>query len=116
MDSPRLRGNDERKVEFFRTLLGLLMIAAGYEEGNDATGLRLKMVLDQAPPGGSLCPQSTISRLENLPGKRALPRPAKRPKGGEIRAIRRRLLPAWTGREPHQVLEDPPGRRPHVVP
>jgi hypothetical protein len=54
----------------------LLMIAAGYEDGNDATGLRrdpvFKMALDQAPSGRSLCSQSTISRLENLPDNRAL--------------------------------------------
>src|SRR5512134_2391795 len=54
----------------------LLMIAAGYEDGNDATALRLdpvfKMALDQAPSGRALCSQSTISRLENLPGKKAL--------------------------------------------
>ena len=55
----------------------LLMIAAGYEDGNDATGLRhdpvFKMALDQPPESGrSPCSQSTISRLENLPGQRAL--------------------------------------------
>jgi hypothetical protein len=54
----------------------LLMIAAGYEDGNDATSLRrdpmFKMALDQAPSGRELCSQSTISRLENLPDPRAL--------------------------------------------
>jgi hypothetical protein len=54
----------------------LLMIAAGYEDGNDATSLRrdpiFKMALDQVPSGRALCSQSTISRLENLPGPRAL--------------------------------------------
>jgi hypothetical protein len=54
----------------------LLMIAAGYEDGNDATSLRrdpmFKMALDQAPSGRELCSQSTISRLENLPDSRAL--------------------------------------------
>jgi len=54
----------------------LLMIAAGYEDGNDATGLRLdpmfKMALDQLPSGDDLCSQPTISRLENLPDTRSL--------------------------------------------
>jgi hypothetical protein len=53
----------------------LLMIAAGYEDGNDATSLRcdpmFKMALDFAPSGRELCSQSTISRLENLPDIRA---------------------------------------------
>ncbi|MBC7953493.1 MAG: IS1380 family transposase [Rhodospirillaceae bacterium] len=76
----------------------LLMIAAGYEDGNDSTGLRadpvFKMALDQVPSGRALCSQSTISRLENLPDKKALLRPAKRPKGLEIRAFLRRLFRA----------------------
>lgn len=54
----------------------MLMIAAGYEDGNDATSLRLdpmfKMALDQLPSGDDLCSQPTISRLENLPDTRAL--------------------------------------------
>lgn len=55
----------------------VLMIAAGYEDGNDATGLRhdpvFKMALDQLPASGRApCSQSTISRLENLPDVRAL--------------------------------------------
>jgi hypothetical protein len=54
----------------------LLMIAAGYEDGNDATGLRLdpvfKMALERLPSGRNLCSQSTISRLENLPDARTL--------------------------------------------
>src|SRR5512147_1894642 len=54
----------------------LLMIAAGYEDGNDATGLRLdplfKMALERLPSGRHLCSQSTISRLENLPDARTL--------------------------------------------
>ena len=49
----------------------LLMIAAGYEDGNDADTLRsdpmFKMALDLTPSGRELCSQSTISRLENLP-------------------------------------------------
>jgi len=54
----------------------LLMIAAGYEDGNDANSLRVdpifKMAHDLAPSDRELCSQSTISRLENLPDIRAL--------------------------------------------
>lgn len=54
----------------------LLMIAAGYEDGNDASSLRsdpiFKMALDLVPSDRELCSQSTISRLENLPDVRAL--------------------------------------------
>jgi Transposase DDE domain group 1 len=54
------------------------MIVAGYEDGNDADTLRrdpmFKLALDRLPSGEDLCSQSTISRLENLPDRRALPR------------------------------------------
>ena len=54
----------------------MLMIAAGYEDGNDADALRddpmFKLALDRLPSGQELCSQSTISRLENLPDIRAL--------------------------------------------
>ena len=54
----------------------LLMIAAGYEDGNDAATLRrdpmFKLALDRLPSDEELCSQSTISRLENLPDRRAL--------------------------------------------
>src|ERR1700693_6151200 len=54
----------------------LFMIAAGYEDGNDASSLRgdpmFKMALDLTPSDRELCSQSTISRLENLPDARAL--------------------------------------------
>src|SRR2546423_5316339 len=54
----------------------MLMIAAGYEDGNDADSLRadpmFKLALDRLPSDGELCSQSTISRLENLPDTRAL--------------------------------------------
>jgi hypothetical protein len=54
----------------------MLMIAAGYEDGNDADRLRgdpmFKLALDRLPSGEELCSQSTISRLENLPDLRAL--------------------------------------------
>jgi hypothetical protein len=67
-----------------RTLHGLdaiirfrmLMIAAGYEDGNDADGLRhdpvFKLALDRLSDDGALCSQPTISRLENLPDVRSL--------------------------------------------
>ena len=54
----------------------LLMISAGYEDGNDANSLRsdpmFKMALDLSPSDRELCSQPTISRLENLPDARAL--------------------------------------------
>jgi Transposase DDE domain group 1 len=54
----------------------LLMISAGYEDGNDASNLRgdpmFKMALDLSPSDRELCSQSTISRLENLPDARTL--------------------------------------------
>jgi hypothetical protein len=54
----------------------MLMIATGYEDGNDATGLRhdpaFKLALGQLPQGTALCSQPTISRLENLPRPRDL--------------------------------------------
>jgi hypothetical protein len=54
----------------------MLMIVAGYEDGNDADTLRrdpmFKLALDRLPSGNDLCSQSTISRLENLPDRRAL--------------------------------------------
>src|SRR3954462_12952128 len=52
------------------------MIAAGYEDGNDASDLRrdplFKMALDRAPSDRELCSQPTISRLENQPDGRSL--------------------------------------------
>ena len=52
----------------------MLMIAAGYEDGNDADSLRadpmFKLALDRLPSDEELCSQSTISRLENLPDTR----------------------------------------------
>ena len=58
------------------TRFRMLMIAAGYEDGNDADALRrdpmFKLALDRLPAGEELCSQSTISRLENLPDRRAL--------------------------------------------
>ncbi len=54
----------------------MLMIAAGYQDGNDADSLRhdpaFKLALDRLPGGDALCSQPTVSRLENLPGTRSL--------------------------------------------
>jgi hypothetical protein len=54
----------------------MLMIAAGYEDGNDANSLRddpvFKLALERLPDGARLCSQSTISRLENQADRRAL--------------------------------------------
>jgi hypothetical protein len=54
----------------------MLMIAAGYEDGNDADTLRhdpaFKLALGRLPDGDALCSQPTISRLENLPRQRDL--------------------------------------------
>jgi hypothetical protein len=80
IDDPRA---PERVRHGIATILRfrLLMIAAGYEDGNDADALRhdpvFKLALDQLPDGAALCSQPTISRLENLPGPRALLRMAR---------------------------------------
>src|ERR1700738_5543597 len=64
----------------------LLMIGAGYEDGNDASSLRsdpmFKMALDLAPSDRALCSESTISRLANLPR-----RPAPSPRGGAMGGV-----------------------------
>jgi DDE family transposase len=77
----------------------MLMIAAGYEDGNDADALRhdpvFKLALDQLPDGAALCSQPTISRLENLPGPRALLRMARAMVGlycGSFRQVPGRIV------------------------
>ena len=54
----------------------LLIIAAGYEDGNDADRLRtdpvFKLAMARLGDEAALCSQPTISRLENLPDTRAL--------------------------------------------
>jgi hypothetical protein len=54
----------------------MLMIAAGYEDGNDADRLRtdpmFKLAMGRLPDDADLSSQPTISRLENLPDARAL--------------------------------------------
>ena len=59
----------------------IMMIASGYEDGNDATDLRddpaFKLALERGPEtGAALCSQPTISRMENLGNTRALIRMA----------------------------------------
>ena len=75
IDDPRDPGSTVHTVaDIIR--FRLLMIAAGYEDGNDATGLRtdpvFKLALERLPSDRDLCSQSTISRLENLPDARTL--------------------------------------------
>jgi hypothetical protein len=59
----------------------LLMIAAGYEDGNDADSLRhdplFKLANGRLPDAAALCSQPTLSRLENTPGRRELVRMAR---------------------------------------
>lgn len=54
----------------------VLMIACGYEDGNDADRMRgdpaFKLACDRLPGDGDLCSQPTLSRLENRPDTRAL--------------------------------------------
>src|ERR1700752_5446156 len=54
----------------------MLMIAAGYADGNDSNTLRrdpmFKLALERLPSGEELCSQSTVSRLEKLPDPRGL--------------------------------------------
>jgi Transposase DDE domain group 1 len=56
----------------------LLMIAAGYADGNDAISLRsdpiFKMAQDVLPSDRDLASQPTLSRLENMPDARCLVR------------------------------------------
>jgi Transposase DDE domain group 1 len=75
IDDPRDPGSTVHTVaDIIR--FRMLMIAAGYEDGNDATGLRtdplFKLALERVPSDRDLCSQSTISRLENLPDARML--------------------------------------------
>ncbi|MGB9166840.1 MAG: IS1380 family transposase [Rhodomicrobium sp.] len=59
----------------------MLMIASGYEDGNDATTMRsdpaFKLAQDVLPSGPDLASQPTLSRLENWPDLRALLRMGK---------------------------------------
>jgi len=68
----------ERVVHGFDEIIRfrLLMIAAGYEDGNDADRLRtdpmFKLAMARLEGETALCSQPTISRLENLPDTRTL--------------------------------------------
>src|SRR4249919_45448 len=59
----------------------MLMIASGYEDGNDATAMRsdpaFKQAQDVLPSAPDLASQPTLSRLENWPDLRALLRMGK---------------------------------------
>ena len=59
----------------------MLMIASGYEDGNDATTMRsdpaFKLAQDVLPSAPDLASQPTLSRLENWPDLRALLRMGK---------------------------------------
>jgi Transposase DDE domain group 1 len=77
----------------------MLMVAAGYEDGNDADSLRhdpvFKLALDALPDGDPLCSQPTISRFENLPDVRALLRMARAMVGlccASFRQVPRRIV------------------------
>ena len=80
IDDPRLPGRVRHEVvDILR--FRMLMIAAGYEDGNDADSLRhdaaFRLALDHLPGGDALCSQPTISRTENRPGTRSLLRMAR---------------------------------------
>src|SRR4051812_12428872 len=98
LDDPRRPERIQHSVaEILR--FRLLMIAAGYEDGNDADALRhdplFKLALGHLPDDAALCSQPTISRLENLPGPRALLRMARAMVGlycGSFRRVPRRIV------------------------
>ena len=98
VDDPRLPERVRHSVaDILR--FRMLMIAAGYEDGNDADSLRhdpvFKLALDHPPDGDALCSQPTISRLENLPGTRSLLRMARAMVGlycGSFRQVPRRIV------------------------
>ena len=75
IDDPRLQ---EQVVHSLDDLIRfrLMMIAGGYEDGNDASSLRadpaFKLAQDRLPSGRDLASQPTLSRLENLPDRRSL--------------------------------------------
>jgi hypothetical protein len=98
IDDPRLPERVRHSVaDILR--FRMLMIAAGYEDGNDADSLRhdpaFKLALDHLPGGDALCSQPTISRLENLPGTRSLLHMARAMVGlycGSFRQVPRRIV------------------------
>src|ERR671916_521045 len=98
IDDPRLPGRVRHEgVDILR--FRMLMIAAGYEDGNDADSLRhdpvFKLALDHLPGGAALCSQPTISRTENRPGTRSLLRMARAMAElycGSFRQVPRRIV------------------------
>ncbi len=75
IDDPRLAERVRHEVaDILR--FRMLMIAAGYEDANDADSLRcdpaFKLALGRLPNEAALCSRPTISGLENLPGARSL--------------------------------------------
>lgn len=80
IDDPRTQGQVVHGLaEMIR--FRLLMIASGYEDGNDASTLRsdpaFKLAQDVLPSGPALASQPTLSRLESWPNLRALLRMAR---------------------------------------
>lgn len=75
IDDPRC---PDQTVHSLADMIGfrMKMIAAGYADGNDANRLRsdpiFKMAQETLPSGRDLASQSTMCRLENLPGVREL--------------------------------------------
>lgn len=75
IDDPR---RPDQIVHSLADMIGfrMKMIAAGYEDGNDATRLRSDPIFKKAegalPSDRDLASQSTICRLENLPDLRSL--------------------------------------------
>jgi len=98
IDDPRSPGRVQHGIaDMLR--FRMLMIAAGYEDGNDADSLRhdpvFKLAAGELPDGAALCSQPTISRLENLPGSRALLRMSQAMVGlycGSFRHVPRRIV------------------------
>jgi hypothetical protein len=77
----------------------IMMIAAGYEDGNDADDLRydpgFKLALERGPEtGAALCSQPTISRTENLADPHALIRMG-RESAAHIRRLIRQISRYW---------------------
>jgi hypothetical protein len=98
MDDPRAPERIQHRLAAILRFR-MLMIAAGYEDGNDANSLRhdpvFKLALDRLPDSDPLCSQPTISRLENLPDVRALLRMARAMVGlycGSFRQVPRRIV------------------------
>ena len=76
LPDPRAPGKVRHSLEDI-IRVRIMMIAAGYEDGNDADDLRadpaFKRALERDPEtGAALCSQPTISRMENLADTRAL--------------------------------------------